>query len=68
MVGDLEVFDGTSAAGNRVFNTLAAGLPIGRHNWNYTAHPWISATADNILKYTSGTGLIAIMTLHGFEV
>lgn len=67
VVGDLEVFDHTSAAGNRLFNTLAAGLPIGRHRWYFGSAPWVSAAVDQILKYTSGTGLVAIMTLHGFE-
>lgn len=67
VVGDLEVFDATSAAGNRVFNALAAGLPIGRHRWYFGSAPWVSAAVDNVLKYTSGSGLVAIMTIHGFE-
>jgi hypothetical protein len=67
VVGDLTVFDGTNSAANLVFNTLAAGLQIGRQSYNFTAHPWRSSTVDNVLKYTSGSGLVAIMTIHGFE-
>lgn len=67
VAGDFELFDQTSAAGNRVINSLAAGLPAGRHVFDFTGQPWVSATVDNILKYTAGGSFAAIITVHGFE-
>lgn len=67
VAGDLAIFDSTNAAANMFINAVAAGLPVGRHVFNYGAFPWVSAAVNNILKYTSGSGLVGILTVHGFE-
>lgn len=62
--GALTVFDGTDAPGNYVLNGT---MPVGF--WHMPlARPWISSTADNILKTTTGTGITGNMTVHGYEV
>jgi len=67
VAGDFTVFDGTNAGGNILIDALAAGLPAGRYSFNYQSFPWVSAAVNNVLKYTSGTGLVAKMAIHGFE-
>jgi hypothetical protein len=67
VAGDLAIFDNTNSAANLLLNGVAAGLPIGRHSLNFQAFPWVSAAINNVLKYTSGSGLVGILTIHGFE-
>ena len=61
--GDLTLFDGTDAAANHLLNgTMPVGFfPLA------LARPWVSSTADNILKYTSGTGITGNVQCHGYE-
>lgn len=68
VTGDLAIFDGTNAAGNLLVNGVSGGWTVGRHSFHYEAMPWPSAAIDNILKYTSGSALTGILTVHGFEV
>lgn len=68
VTGDLAIFDATNAAGNLLFNGLSSAWTVGRHTFDYAGNPWASATADNILKYTTGSGFVGIITLHGFEI
>lgn len=64
VTGTLTVFDHTNSAAN----ILADGtFPTGVFQFDFV-EPWPSATADNILKYTSGTGITGVATAHGFEV
>lgn len=62
--GSFELFDQTSAGGNRLLNGI---LPVGCFPILFD-NPWASAAVNNILKYTTGTGITGIITLHGFEV
>jgi len=63
--GTCAVFDGTNTAATTLLTgTWAIGDQI-NHSF---VRPWISATADNILKYTSGVGFTADITLHGYEI
>ena len=62
--GDLAVFDGTNAEANLLTDGT---MPVGYFHLPM-ARPWKSATADNVLKYTTGTGITGKITLHGYEV
>jgi hypothetical protein len=64
VAGVLTLFDQTDSATTILFKgTVPAGI------WPFTfEEPFVSASADNILKYTSGAGLVAEITVHGFEV
>lgn len=63
--GTCTLFDGTNTAATTLLaGTWAIGDQI---NHSFGRH-WISATADNILKYTSGSGFTADITLHGYEI
>lgn len=64
VAGILTLFDETNSAANILFKGT---IPAGVHQFNFE-EPFVSATADNILKYTSDTGLTAEITVHGFEV
>lgn len=68
VTGDLAIFDGSNAAANMLVNGVSGGWAVGRHSFHYEAQPWASAAVNNILKYTSGSGLTAIITVHGFEI
>ena len=66
--GPLILFDQTNAAGNTIADSgSGVNWPTGVYTLDF-AEPWASATVDNVLKYTSGSGLVAKITLHGFEV
>lgn len=64
VTGTLTLFDSTNAAANLL---LDGTLPTGVQNISFE-EPWASSTADNILKYTSGSGMTGVFTAHGFEV
>lgn len=63
--GALTLFDETDDAANRIakFNFAANGGAV----INYRK-PVISATADNILKYTTGAVIAGSITVSGYEV
>lgn len=64
VAGTFALFDSTNAAGNLVTDGT---LPIGSYSWSFE-EPWASAAIDQILKYTTGTGITGVITVHGFEV
>jgi len=61
--GTLTLFDETDAAAGRLSDGT---MPVGYFPLSL-ARPWLSAAANNILKYTSGTGTTGIVTVHGYE-
>lgn len=62
--GTCTFFDGTDAAAN----TLLKGTFTAADKINHSfVRPWVSSTADNVLKYTSGAGFTAEITVHGYE-
>jgi hypothetical protein len=65
VTGTLKLFDGTDTSANRMFDGT---IPTGFFPLTFNGQPFKAALADNILKYTSGTGLTAVITLHGYEV
>lgn len=65
--GPLKFFDGTDAAANQVGDSGVGNWATGSYVISFD-EPWASATADNVLKYTSGSALVGVFTVHGFEV
>ena len=65
VTGTLTLFDGTNAAANLVFDGT---FPTGFFPINFQVWPWASAAVNNVLKYTSGSGMTGVITVHGFEV
>jgi hypothetical protein len=64
--GDLFVFDNSSAAANYV---MVAGLPAAGNPIQISfpnGHP--SSAANNVLRYTTGTGTACYITVLGYEV
>lgn len=65
--GPLVVFDSTNASANILMNSGAGvNWPTGIHMVTFD-EPWASATINNVLKYTSGAGLVAEIVVHGHE-
>lgn len=63
VTGTCTFFDNTNAAAN----IIADGTwPTGVFVLDFV-EPFASAAPDNVIKYTSGTGFIGVVTLHGFE-
>ncbi len=62
--GLITIYDGTNSATNWVYKGT---VPVGIFQLSFT-HPWLSATADNVLRYTTDTGITAQLQVHGFEV
>lgn len=66
--GPLILFDQTNAAANTIADSgSGVNWPTGVYVINFD-EPWPSSTNDNILNYTSGAGLVAKITTHGYEV
>jgi len=61
--GTFTLFDNTNAAGNVLMDGTQ---PVGVVVVNLDP-PWASAAVNNILKYTSGTGLTGVLAVHGFQ-
>jgi hypothetical protein len=68
VTGNLTLFDNTNAAANIIVDGVTGAWTVGRHSFHFEAWPWASAAINNVLKYTSGTGLTAVLTVHGFEL
>lgn len=47
------LLDGTQATGNREID--------------FSAAPWVATATNDILKWTTGTGTVGVVTLHGYE-
>lgn len=64
--GAVTIFDSTDSASTCLVElNLAAN---GGWDADFASMHWISATADNILKYTTGSGAAGTITVHGYEV
>lgn len=62
--GTLTVFDSTNAAANLLTDgTMPVGVAI-----LHFSEPWASAAINNVLKFTTGTGITGTITVHGFEI
>jgi hypothetical protein len=63
--GAITIFDATDSTTYRVakLNLAANGGAV----MNYTK-PYVSAAANNVLKYTTGTGAAGSLTVSGYEV
>ena len=63
--GTLTVFDATNNTTlrvNQIFLAANGGAVV-----NYRK-PYVSATADNVLKYTTGSGVAGSITVSGYEI
>lgn len=65
VTGTLSIFDAANTNGNRLYKGTP---PVGLFELEFGGEPWVSSTADNILKYTSGTGLTGDVSVNGFEI
>ena len=63
--GAITIFDGTDSTTYRV--AKVNGAVNGGMVSNY-AKPYVSAAANNVLKYTTGTGAAGSLTVNGYEV
>lgn len=64
VAGTLTLFDHTDAAANW---TLKGTQAVGNREYGFGGHPWPSAANNQSLKYTSGTGLVGELVVHGYE-
>lgn len=64
VTGTLTLFDHTNTAPNLIFNGT---FPTGVFPFSFE-EPWASSAVDNLLRYTSGSGMTAEIVVHGFEV
>ena len=59
----LDLFDAADSSGSIL---LSGTYPIGVFESNFD-EPFISAAVNNVLKYTAGASLAAVITAHGWE-
>ena len=64
--GDIEFFDGTDS-GNTVVGPILSLAANGgwAEAWEY---PYVSAAIDNVLKYTTGSGITGSVYVEGWEI
>lgn len=60
----LQIFDGTNAAGNQIYQGTP---PVGGIIVLNFSEPWPSSTANNVLGYTSGASLTGDVVVYGYE-
>ena len=63
--GTITVFDGTDSTTYRVIKGYFAANGGLTHNYR---KPFESAAINNVLKYTTGTGIAGSITVHGYEI
>ena len=64
--GSVYLFDGTDSATTCIGPTFSLAV-YGGVIWAFKK-PWLSATADNVIKYTSGSGAAGSIFIHYIEV
>lgn len=64
VAGTLTIFGGTNAEANIVCDGTQA---TGNRELNFAANPWKATAINDVLQYTSGTGLTGVITIHGYE-
>lgn len=62
--GELQVFDNSNAAGNMVYQGTP---PIGAVIDMGFTEPWPSAAVNNVLRWTTGSGMTGDLVVYGFE-
>ena len=63
--GTITVFDSTDSTANRVVKGSFAANGGLTHPYSKS---FVSATADNVLKYTTGAGIAGSITVSGYEI
>lgn len=62
--GVLKIYDGTNAAANMLFQ----GTPVAGTFVVQFEKPWASSAANNVLKYSTGSGAAGDLVTFGYEV
>ena len=64
--GSIYLFDNTDSSTTCIGPTLTLAINSG---WDhcFAAKPWVSAAANNVIKYTSGAGAAGSIWIHYFE-
>lgn len=63
--GTLKIFDGTNAAANMIYQGTP---PVGATFEIHFHEPFNSTANNNVMAYTSGSGLTGDIVTHGYEV
>lgn len=61
----ITIYDGTNSAANWV---LKGTIPTGVHRISFDGHPWLSAAANNVLRYTTASSFAGELQVHGYEI
>lgn len=64
VAGTLTLFGGTNVEANLVFDGTQA---TGNRELNFGDFAWIATAANDILRWTTGTGTVGVITVHGYE-
>ncbi len=62
--GAFTLYDATNSATHWPLNGT---LPVGVTRLTFDGSPWVSSAVNNVLRYTSGASIAAILSVHGFE-
>jgi len=63
--GTITIFDNTNDTTNRIIKVYLSANSGVTNNYR---KPVVSSTADNVLKYTTGTGIAGSLTISGYEI
>lgn len=64
VAGPLTIFSQTNAEAGLLLDGTQA---TGNREYDFGAFPWPTTTADDIIKWTTGSGTVGVITIHGYE-
>ncbi len=64
VTGTLTIFDGSDSAANRLMQGTQA---VGNREYNFV-EPFAASAINNVLRWTTGTGIIGELIVHGYEI
>jgi hypothetical protein len=64
VAGTLTIYSASNAAANILFDGTQS---TGNREYGFTFPAWRTTSGGDVIKYDSGTGLVAQITIHGYE-
>ncbi len=64
VAGPLTLFGGTNSEANLVLDGTQA---TGNRDIGFADFPWKATAINDVLKWTTGTGTVGVITIHGYE-
>lgn len=64
VAGSLALYGQTNNEANTVLDGTQA---IGNREYDFSGDPWVATAINDVLRWTTGTGITGTLTVHGYE-